>query len=128
MKTMFKSLAVLSSVLFFQAAQAQLGLKTNTSAAANATINASKATSAAVNATNRASVATGNAVKATTGAVKATSSATIQTGEKIKNNTKTLCKFCWRGFFNYDLFFCRLHHVCRFWNRRNRCNSFYRRI
>ena len=88
MKMLIKSFGVLAAVFLFQAAQAQLGVKATTSAAANATLNATKATGAAVNATNKATVATRNAVKATTGAVKQTSTATIKSGEKVKSNTK----------------------------------------
>ena len=90
MKALLKSSAVMIAALFFQAAQAQVGvnLKSTTSATTNATVNAAKATQAAVNATNKVTVASANAVKATTGAVKQTSSATIQSGNKIKDNTK----------------------------------------
>jgi len=87
MKPLIKSLAAGAAVLFFQAAQAQIGVKASSHAAANATLNASKATHAAVNATNKATVATGNALKATTGAVKTSTDAAVKTGEKVKHNT-----------------------------------------
>jgi hypothetical protein len=54
MKMLIRSSVAVAAVLFFNATQAQgLGVKSATSASANATLNATRATNAAVNATQQ---------------------------------------------------------------------------
>lgn len=92
MKTILQAAGILTLALFIQKADAQIALQSTTSAAANATLNATRATNVVINTTNRVTMATNRAVSATTGALVQSTNAAIKAGNRVENNTRVAAK------------------------------------
>lgn len=79
---------MLAALVFFQNANAQLGVGAVTHAAVTATVNTTKATTAIMNATHRVTAATTHAVRSSTQAVAQATRASIQSARKMKTATR----------------------------------------